>query len=129
MPQHHEGAKSVGHVQQITESLQIVSRPHGLDHGCYESNWLSGWELRSPIGWTPDNHLKAPYHLIYGVYGLAVRDTETHLRQHRGGYDECYARIDLHAVVVVIDNEDWVLYRKSLRNDLDLILSDLKHYL
>ena len=60
------------------------------------------------------------------MYGLVVRDAETYLLQHRGGHDECYARIDLYAVVVVIDNEDWVLYRKPLRNDLDLILSDLK---
>ena len=43
----------------------------------------------------------------------------------------CDAGIDLHAtnsVVVMRDEEDWVLYQKRLRNDLTLILTALTPY-
>ena len=43
----------------------------------------------------------------------------------------CYAGIDLHStnsVVVVLDEEDRVLYQKRLRNDLALILAALEPY-
>ena len=43
----------------------------------------------------------------------------------------CYAGIDLHAtnsVLVVIDEEDRMLYQRRLRNDLALILSALERY-
>jgi len=43
----------------------------------------------------------------------------------------CYAGIDLHAtnsVVVVLDDEDRVLYQKRLRNELPLILAALEPY-
>jgi transposase len=43
----------------------------------------------------------------------------------------CYAGIDLHAtnsVIVVVDEEDRVLYQKRLRNELALILAALEPY-